>query len=60
MSTRTVDWTAPARAGRTEGLRERKKRLMRQRLSDTATEMFMARGFDGVRVAEVLARVTAG
>ena len=55
MSTRTVDWTAPARAGRAEGLRERKKRLMRQRLSDTATEMFMERGFDRVRVAEVAA-----
>ena len=55
MSTRTVDWTAPARAGRAEGLRERKKRMMRQRLSDTATEMFMERGFDGVRVAEVAA-----
>ena len=27
------------------GLRERKKRLMRQQLSDTATEMFMERGF---------------
>jgi AcrR family transcriptional regulator len=36
-----------------EGLRERKKRLMRQQLSDTATEMFMARGFDTVRVAEI-------
>jgi AcrR family transcriptional regulator len=36
-----------------EGLRERKKRLMRQQLSDTATRMFMARGFDDVRVAEV-------
>ena len=55
MSTRTVDWTAPVRAGRAEGLRERKKRLMRQRLSDTATEMFMERGFDGVRVAEIAA-----
>jgi len=40
--------TSPA-----EGLRERKKRLMRQRLSDTATEMFMERGFDAVRVSEV-------
>ena len=39
----------------TEGLRERKKRLMRQRLADTAAEMFMARGFDAVRVAEVAA-----
>ncbi|HEY3607977.1 MAG TPA: TetR family transcriptional regulator [Pseudonocardiaceae bacterium] len=49
MSARTVDWTA----GRPEGLRERKKRLMRQRLSDTATEMFVERGFDAVRVAEI-------
>ena len=38
-----------------EGLRERKKRLMRQQLSDTATAMFLDRGFDGVRVAEVAA-----
>jgi len=36
-----------------EGLRERKKRLMRQRLSDTATQMFMERGFDAVRVTEI-------
>ncbi|MDT0439793.1 MULTISPECIES: TetR family transcriptional regulator [Streptomyces] len=56
MSTRTVDWTAlrhreeePA----AEGLRERKKRLLRQRLSDTATELFMDRGFDAVRVSEI-------
>ena len=36
---RTVDWTAPripgTRATEAEGLRERKKRLMRQQLSDT-------------------------
>ena len=56
MNTRTVDWTALRRreeepAG--EGLRERKKRLLRQRLSDTATEMFLERGFDAVRVAEI-------
>ncbi|MCF7548649.1 TetR family transcriptional regulator [Pseudonocardia sp. WMMC193] len=38
-----------------EGLRERKKRLMRQQLSDTAAEMFLARGFDAVRVADVAA-----
>ena len=57
MKTPTADWTvartpetgAPA-AG---GLRERKKRLMRQQLSDTATEMFLERGFDAVRVAEI-------
>jgi AcrR family transcriptional regulator len=36
-----------------EGLRERKKRLMRQQLSDTATRMFLERGFGAVRVAEV-------
>jgi AcrR family transcriptional regulator len=57
MSTRTVNWTAPrtpgAGATAAEGLRARKKRLMRQQLSDTATEMFMERGFDAVRVAEV-------
>jgi AcrR family transcriptional regulator len=38
---------------RAEGLRERKKRLMRRHLSDTATAMFLERGFDAVRVAEV-------
>src|SRR5262249_5736622 len=54
MSRQTLNWTAgdtpvpPA-----EGLRERKKRLMRQQLSDTATQMFLERGFDAVRVAEV-------
>jgi AcrR family transcriptional regulator len=57
MSERTVHWPAPRGAGRpaaeAESLRERKKRLMRQQLSDTATEMFLARGFDGVRVAEI-------
>ncbi|MFE9094182.1 TetR family transcriptional regulator [Streptomyces sp. NPDC007264] len=52
----TVDWTAwrPQTAEpAAEGLRERKKRLLRQRLSDTATEMFLERGFDAVRVAEI-------
>lgn len=39
--------------GETTGLRKRKKRLMRQRLSDTATEMFLERGFDAVRVSEI-------
>ncbi len=59
MSGPTVDWTTPrdpeTGAGEDEGLRERKKRLMRQQLSDTATLMFMERGFDAVRVAEVAA-----
>ncbi|BBC91547.1 TetR/AcrR family transcriptional regulator [Streptomyces griseofuscus] len=52
----TVDWTGWRRqVGKPapEGLRERKKRLTRQRLSDTATEMFLEHGFDGVRVAEI-------
>ena len=35
------------------GLRERKKRLLRQQLSDTATEMFVERGFEGVRITEI-------
>jgi AcrR family transcriptional regulator len=38
-----------------EGLRERKKRLMRQLISDTATVMFLERGFDEVRVCDVAA-----
>src|ERR1700739_246389 len=36
-----------------EGLRERKKRLMRRRISDVATAMFMSRGFERVRVTDV-------
>ncbi len=52
-----MEWSAPRASGtgapEGEGLRERKKRLMRQQLSDTATQMFMERGFDAVRVAEV-------
>src|SRR5436305_14826772 len=53
MSAQTAGWTAPAPAGPGQGLRERKKRLMRQHLSDTATAMFLERGLDAVRVAEV-------
>ncbi|KAA0942428.1 TetR family transcriptional regulator [Streptomyces apricus] len=55
---RTVDWTALRRRDAepaAEGLRERKKRLLRRQLSDTATEMFMKRGFDAVRVSEIAA-----
>ncbi len=40
-----------------EGLRERKRRLTRQLISDAATAMFAIRGFDNVRVAEVADRV---
>jgi AcrR family transcriptional regulator len=56
MNVRPPDWAPAQVPGRTPGgLRERKKRLMRQQLSDTATAMFLERGFDGVRVAEVAA-----
>jgi AcrR family transcriptional regulator len=58
MESRTVEWPVPPPAPVSEapeagGLRERKKRLMRQQLSDTATRMFMERGFDAVRVTEI-------
>jgi len=46
---------SPAAATGAEGLRERKKALTRQRLTDAATRMFLARGFDAVRVTEVAA-----
>ncbi|TVT62644.1 TetR family transcriptional regulator [Amycolatopsis rhizosphaerae] len=50
---KTVDWTARSGASGTEGLRERKKRQLRQQLTDTATAMFLERGFEAVRVAEI-------
>ncbi len=57
MSTGTAEWTVPHSPGtgvpQAEGLRERKKRLMRQQLSDTATRMFLEQGFDAVRVTEI-------
>jgi AcrR family transcriptional regulator len=59
MGTQTVGGTDPhaaaaqAEAAPGEGLRERKKRLMRQQLSATATTMFLERGFDAVRVTDV-------
>jgi AcrR family transcriptional regulator len=47
----------PPDAGGTvdEGLRERKKKLTRQLISDTATAMFLEDGFDAVRVVDVAA-----
>jgi AcrR family transcriptional regulator len=51
--------TTPPRAAHVDalhqGLRERKKALMRELISDTATLMFLERGFDEVRVSEVAA-----
>jgi AcrR family transcriptional regulator len=57
MGSHTVDWSAlraPA-AGTREatGRRERRKRATRQMLIDTATEMFLERGFDAVTVVEI-------
>jgi AcrR family transcriptional regulator len=55
MGAQSVNWMALRGSQEVveDGLRERKKRLMRQQLSDTATKMFMERGFDAVRVSEV-------
>src|SRR3974377_2222058 len=54
MSSQAVEWPTPdSPATPAQGLRARKKRLMRQQLSDTATRMFLDRGFDAVRVSEV-------
>jgi AcrR family transcriptional regulator len=36
-----------------EGLRERKRRLTRQRISDVATILFASRGFDNVKVSTI-------
>jgi len=57
MNAGAAEWPVPptAAVGAPEagGLRERKKRLMRQQLSDTATQLFLERGFDAVRVTEI-------
>ncbi|MFE9426320.1 helix-turn-helix domain-containing protein [Kitasatospora sp. NPDC006697] len=54
---RAVDWPAVGRprggGPPGEGLRARKKRLTRRRLAEAAAEMFLERGFDAVRVAEI-------
>ena len=38
-----------------EGLRERKKRRVRQKISDVATAMFLVHGFDNVTVVQIAA-----
>jgi AcrR family transcriptional regulator len=40
-----------------EGLRDRKRRMTRQLISDAATTLFATRGFDNVKVSEVAERV---
>jgi AcrR family transcriptional regulator len=45
------------RAHPDEGLRERKRRMTRQLISDAATTLFATRGFDNVKVSEVADRV---
>jgi AcrR family transcriptional regulator len=52
---RLDDWDA--RHNVSEGLRERKKRLTRQRISDVATAMFVGRGYDNVRISEIAEKV---
>ena len=44
---------ATRRPAGARGLRERKKRAMRRLISDTATGMFLERGFDEVKVTDV-------
>ncbi len=50
---RVLDASLPGDAS--EGLRDRKKRELRQRISDTATGMFLIDGFDEVKVSDVAA-----
>jgi AcrR family transcriptional regulator/flagellar biosynthesis regulator FlaF len=50
---RVLDASQPGDAS--EGLRDRKKRELRQRISDTATGMFLMSGFDEVKVSDVAA-----
>ncbi|WP_413739685.1 TetR/AcrR family transcriptional regulator [Sodalis sp. RH14] len=39
--------------GKAEGLREQKKRITRQQLSNTATELFIKHGFDNVTITDI-------
>lgn len=56
-----LDWRqalrrrADSTLGENEGLRERKKRLTRQLISDTATMLFLERSFDEVKITEIAA-----
>ncbi|MBP2478615.1 AcrR family transcriptional regulator [Crossiella equi] len=57
MTAHTVDWTAlrglAPDSSRAAGLRERRKQETRQQLVETATTMFLDRGFDAVTVVEI-------
>lgn len=52
-STRRFQETMDMRRHPEEGLRERKRRVTRQRISDVATVLFGARGFDNVKVSTI-------
>src|SRR4051812_338261 len=49
----TEHQSSPRPSAGAQGLRERKRLRTRQLISDTATRMFLERGFDNVRIAEI-------
>jgi AcrR family transcriptional regulator len=51
--TRRTQEVLMARRHPNEGLRERKRRVTRQRISDVATTLFATRGFDNVKVSTI-------